>query len=45
MKPEIGQLVTVRGVRCRITAVLPLGTIEVEALDGSKAFRLSGLSF
>lgn len=30
-KPQIGQIVVVRGVECRIIAVLPMGTIDVEA--------------
>lgn len=43
-KPQIGQLVTVRGVACRITAILPAGTVEVEAVDGSgRCWRVSGL--
>jgi hypothetical protein len=45
MKPELGMIVNVRGVKCRIVAVLPFGTIDVEALDGSGCWRVSGLSF
>lgn len=42
--PSVGQSCTVRGVACRITAVLPMGTVEVEAADGSGgAWRVSGL--
>jgi hypothetical protein len=45
-QPEIGQLITVRGLQCRITRIHPLGTLDVEATDGSgRCFRLSGLSF
>lgn len=42
-KPKVGQLVTVRGVVCRIVKVRELGTIDVVSLDGSKAWRLTGL--
>jgi len=44
-KPQVGQLVFLRGLTWRITAVLPAGTIEVESLDGSMAIRVSGLMF
>lgn len=44
-EPTIGQLVTVRGVQCRIVKVRPMGTIDVVALDGSRAWRVSGLAF
>jgi hypothetical protein len=43
--PEIGQFVTVYGVKCVIVKVHPLGTIDVEEIDGPRAYRLSGLSF
>lgn len=42
--PKIGDLIDVRGIRCRIYALLPLGTIEAEAIDGSgRCYRVSGL--
>ena len=42
--PRVGQLVQVRSVWCVITAVRPLGTIDVEAQDGSgRCWRVSGL--
>lgn len=42
----VGQPVVVRGVQCRVTAVLPMGTIEVEAVDESgRCWRVSGLAF
>jgi hypothetical protein len=45
-KLEIGALVTVRGVLCRVFKIHPLGTIDVVALDSDgPAFRVSGLSF
>ena len=44
-KPEIGMIVIVRGVRCRIVRILPLGTIDVEEIGGNGAWRISGLSF
>jgi hypothetical protein len=43
--PKIGQLVTVYGVRCSIFKIRPMGTIDVVALDGSRAWRLSGLAW
>lgn len=42
-KPIIGQHVFVRGKKCKIFKIHPLGTIDVVSLDGEKAFRLSGL--
>jgi hypothetical protein len=43
--PQLGNLVTIRGVACRIIAIRPFGTIDVEALDGSgRAWRVSGLA-
>ncbi len=45
-RPRVGQLTRVYGVDCVITAVLPMGTIEVEATDGSeRCWRVSGLGF
>jgi len=45
-RPIIGQRCEVRGVPCQIIAVLPAGTVEVEALDGSgRCWRVSGLGF
>lgn len=44
--PTVGQLVTVRGVLCEIIAVHPLGTIDVQALDGTdRCWRVSGLAY
>lgn len=42
-QPAIGDLVTVRGILCRIFAIHPLGTIDVEAVDGPQAYRVSGI--
>ena len=44
-KPQIGQIVRVYGKDYRIVKIHPFGTIDVVSLDGSKAFRLSGLAF
>ncbi len=41
--PQIGQLCTIRGMRCRIIAIHDMGTIDVETLDGKRWFRVSGL--
>lgn len=44
--PVIGQLVTVRGIECRIIAIRPMGTVDVEATDGTgRCWRVSGLPF
>jgi hypothetical protein len=43
--PQVGMTMKVRGVLCRIVKVLPAGTVEVVALNGGVAFRVSGLSF
>lgn len=46
MTPKIGDITRVYGVLCAIIAVRPLGTIDVEALDGSgRCWRVSGLPF
>ena len=41
--PLIGRKVNVRGCVCRISKVLPAGTIECESECGQYAFRVSGL--
>ncbi len=41
--PHVGQTVAVCGVICRIIKVRPFGTIDVVSLDGSLAWRISGL--
>lgn len=43
--PRIGQACVVRGKECRIIAIRALGTVDVEALDGSGCWRVSGLSW
>lgn len=43
--PHIGDLVTVRGVECRIFKIHPFGTIDVEEINGPRAWRLTGLCF
>lgn len=40
---RVGDFVTVYGVTCRIVRVWPLGTLDVETLDGSRAWRVTGL--
>ena len=44
-KPAIGMIVKVLGQDCRITKIRPFGTIDVESLDGLRAYRVSGLGF
>lgn len=43
--PKIGQIVTVYGHACRVFKIHAAGTIDVVRVDGSRAYRLSGLSF
>ena len=44
--PKLGQLVTVRGIECRIIGIHAAGTIDVEATDGSeRCWRVTGLGF
>jgi len=44
-KMKIGQIITVYGKQCRIFKVHPFGTVDVVTLDGSRAWRVSGLRF
>lgn len=44
-KPTVGMLMRVRGIQCRIVAVLPAGTVDVVSLDGARSFRVTGLMF
>lgn len=44
-KPKIGQIVIVRGIRCRVFKVHPMATMDVEEIDGPRAFRLTGYAF
>lgn len=41
---KIGDIVTVYGAPCRVVRILPFGTIDVERVDGSRAWRISGLA-
>lgn len=43
--PKVGMLMTVHNITCRIIAVLPMGTVDVVSLDGSKHYRVTGLGF
>lgn len=43
--PEVGMIFKVYGQDCRITRVLPAGTIDVVTLDGSHNYRVTGLPF
>ena len=44
-KPSLNQLITVRGILCRIVKILPFGTLDVVAVNSNHAFRVSGLNF
>lgn len=41
---KIGDIITVYGHQCRVFKVHPFGTVDVIRLDGSRAYRVSGLS-
>lgn len=43
--PQVGNIVIVRGVRCRIFKLHPFGTMDVEQIDGPNAWRISGAPF
>jgi len=43
--PRLGMIVKVYGYDCRIIKIYSFGTIDVVRVDGSRAYRLSGLSF
>lgn len=44
--PKVGDRIVVRGVECRVYRILPFGTMDVEAMDGSgRRWRVSGLAF
>lgn len=45
MKPQIGMIVKHAGKDYRIVKIHAFGTIDVVAVDGSRAFRMSGLAF
>jgi hypothetical protein len=45
MKPKLGQLIKVRGIICHIVKIHPFGTVDVLEVNGSRAFRVTGLSF
>lgn len=40
---RVGDVVVCHGKRCRVFKVRPLGTIDVEEIDGPGAWRISGL--
>lgn len=44
-RPQIGQIYDVRGLKCRIFKIHPFGTMDVEEINGERAFRVTGLSF
>jgi len=41
---KINQIITVRGIKCRIVIIRPIGTIDVSSLCGKYHFRVSGLT-
>lgn len=45
MKPKVGMTVTYCGGTYRIFRIHPFGTIDIEEIDGPRAWRITGLSF
>lgn len=43
--PKVGDVVIVRGVRCRVFKIRDFGTFDVEEIDGPHAWRISGGPF
>lgn len=41
--PSIGDRVRVYGIACQVVAIHPMGTIDVEAIEGAQAYRVTGL--
>jgi hypothetical protein len=44
-KPTVGDVVHVYGVVCRIVAVRPMYTIDVQEIGGDRCWRISGLTW
>lgn len=44
-RPKVGDRVTVHGKACEVFKVYPYGTMDVVALDGSGAWRVTGLGW
>lgn len=40
---KIGTIITVYGQPCRVYRMHPLGTVDVETLDGKRCYRVTGL--
>jgi hypothetical protein len=43
-KLSIGDIITVYGQKCRIYRVYDFGTYDVETLDGTRCYRVTGLT-
>ena len=41
---KVGDVVTVYGTLCRVFKVHPFGTVDVEQIEGDRAYRVSGLA-
>lgn len=44
-RPKVDQIIHVYGQQCRIVKVHPFGTVDVVAVSGKHAFRVTGLNF
>lgn len=43
--PQVGMRTTLRGIDCKIIAVHPAGTIDVQEVNGERCWRVTGLPF
>lgn len=41
---NVGDKMIVRGIKCIVFKVRPMGTVDVVSLDGKHAWRVSGLA-
>jgi cellobiose-specific phosphotransferase system component IIB len=41
---QVGSIIMVHNVRCRVIKMRDFGTVDVEEIDGPRAWRVSGLS-
>lgn len=44
-RPQIGMVMMVRNQKCRIVKIHKFGTVDVETIDGTRAYRVTGLPF
>ncbi len=44
-RPNVGDLIVVRDLMCKVTKVYPFGTLDASAIEENQAFRVTGLAF